>query len=79
MTPQEKVEERAKELYECQVQRLRIGGMVRPWSGANINIREDWRRVARLTFKMERDAAYKFGDNDDHIHTAYAGLLPGEE
>lgn len=46
MTPSERIEARTKELYEYY--------MLRSWS--DCPTKHDWRRVARLTYRYERDA-----------------------
>ena len=86
MTPSEKIDQRAMELYEewCRCFPLASDS----WSEVQDSPRyvEAWRQLARLTFKMQLDAT--IADHDEceragefwkeFITNEYAGLLPEE-
>jgi len=68
MTPHERIDERAKMLLE-------------EWHGIQLpRASERWRRLARLTFRLEMEAVLR-SENEhahDEIRAEYAGLLPEE-
>jgi len=84
MTPPERIDERAKML------RARWRVPLSAWETERLSLQECWRRLARLTFKLEMEAkvaetwstavcsSVESKEREEAIRAEYAGLLPEE-